>query len=208
MPNLKYLNINGVNYSLGRDTKVYYGSTSETITDLVEGDLLIDSETGTTYRYSGSTWVQIATSGGGSGLSNLEDGSSSGAVKGINTTAEDGTYVMGQNAVAVGGSTQAAGANSFTSGLGTVAQRGSQAVFGEYNTLDTTGSTSTRGDYAFIIGNGTSNARSNATTIDWEGSMDTHGAITAGSIDNGYGLNDQALLASDTIALWEDIING
>lgn len=167
------------------------------------------SETGTRmYKYNeDATWTEISVSGNG-GLLNLENGSATGSVRGINTFSEDGPYVMGQNAVAVGGSTQAAGANSFTSGLGTVAQRGSQAVFGEYNTLDITGSTSTRGDYAFIIGNGTANTRSNATTIDWEGSMDTHGAITAGSIDNGYGLNDQALLASDTIALWEDIING
>lgn len=167
------------------------------------------SETGTRmYKYNGdATWTEISVSGNG-GLLNLENGSATGSVRGINTSSEDGTYVMGQNAVAVGGNTQAAGANSFTSGLGTVAQRGSQAVFGEYNTLDTTGSTSTRGDYIFMLGNGTSNARSNATTIDWEGSIDTHGAITAGSIDNGYGLNDQALLASDTIALWEDIING
>ena len=167
------------------------------------------SETGTRmYKYNeDATWTEISVSGNG-GLLNLENGSATGSVRGINTSFEDGTYVMGQNAVAIGGSTQAAGANSFTSGLGTVAQRGSQVVFGEYNTLDTTGSTSTRGDYIFMLGNGTSNARSNATTIDWEGSIDTHGAITAGSIDNGYGLNDQALLASDTIALWEDIING
>ena len=58
------------------------------------------------------------TGPGGGGLSNLVDGSSTGAVRGINTR---GGYVMGVNAMAVGTDTAASGEASFAQGSETQA---------------------------------------------------------------------------------------
>lgn len=58
---------------------------------------------------------------------------------------------------------------SHAEGNYTRAQALSQHVQGEYNILDTEGSASLRGKYAHIVGNGTSSARSNAHTLDWNG---------------------------------------
>ena len=204
MPNLKYLNINGTRYYLGRDTMIFYGTTSDTFENLQEGDFLINSSTSDLYRYNGAAWVLLTQN---NTLINLTDGSANASLRGSNTKVENSSYIMGQNAVALGNDTQSSGSNSLSSGLGTIAQRRSQVVFGEYNTLDTPNTTVDKGNYILILGNGTSDSnRSNATTIDWEGNINTQGSIIAGSIDDNYGLNDQALLASDTIDLWEDII--
>lgn len=65
-------------------------------------------------------------------------------------------------ALAVGYKTTAGGLGSFTSGRETVSNAQYQAVFGQYNTKDSS--------KIFIIGNGTSDtARSNAMTVDLNG---------------------------------------
>ena len=52
-----------------------------------------------------------------------------------------------------------------------------QTVIGKYNVEDTTG------EYAFIVGNGSSSARSNALGVKWDGSIDTaQGAIAPPTI--------------------------
>lgn len=204
MPNLKYLNINGTRYYLGRDTMIFYGTTSDTFENLQEGDFLINSSTSDLYRYNGTAWVLLTQN---NTLINLTDGSANASLRGSNTKVENSSYIMGQNAIALGNDTQSSGSNSLSSGLGTIAQRRSQVVFGEYNTLDTLNTTVDKGNYILILGNGTSDSsRSNATTIDWEGSINTQGSIIAGTVDDDYGLNDQALLSSNTINLWEDIM--
>jgi len=96
----------------------------------------------------------------------------------------EGYGTMAYHGHAEGRETQSMGSNSHAGGYHTIAQRASQMVIGEYNKPDTgtiliSGSEDSkrleRGDYAFIIGNGTSNARSNALTIDWSGNLMTLG---------------------------------
>lgn len=73
-----------------------------------------------------------------------------------------------------GSNTIASGTYSHASGWYTTAQRRSQTVIGEYNVLDTAGNYgSVRGNYAFIIGNGSSSARSNALAVKWDGTVET-----------------------------------
>lgn len=104
--------------------------------------------------------------------SNLADGSATGSVRGVGTTAESSSYTMGAGAFAEGESTVASGNNSHAQNLGTIAQRKSQTTLGEYNIADTTGTAITRGTYAVIVGNGTADdARSNALTVDWSGNV-------------------------------------
>lgn len=204
MPNLKYLNINGTKYYLSRDTMIFYGTTSDTFNDLQEGDFLVQSSTSNLYRYNGTTWVLLAQQ---NTLINILDGSSNGSLRSSNSQSEDSNYIIGQNAVSIGNGTQAQGSNSFATGEGTITKTKSQTVLGEFNQQDTSGSNTTKGNYILILGNGTSASnRSNATTIDWEGTINTQGSIIAGTIDDDYGLNDQALLSSNTINLWEDIM--
>ena len=79
--------------------------------------------------------------------------------------------------------TIASGDFSHAGGVGTTAQRASQQVFGEYNTLDTSGNNeSDKGDYVEIVGNGTDNLhRSNARTLDWDGNEVLAGTLTVGA---------------------------
>ncbi len=76
------------------------------------------------------------------------------------------------NSHAEGSETIAGGYISHASGEKTEASRRDQFVIGKYNEVDTHGQyTDDLGDYAFIIGNGTSSARSNALTVDWYGNV-------------------------------------
>ena len=97
--------------------------------------------------------------------------------EGQNTTADfesahaegKGTYAgYGSGAHAEGVGTIAKGIASHAEGKGTIAREGSH-VEGSYNIEDTSD------DYAHIIGNGSSdNDRSNALTVDWDGTIRTH----------------------------------
>ena len=62
-----------------------------------------------------------AGSGSGSGLQNFVDGSATGSVRGVNTTAEGNDYTMGEDAVAEGSSTTASGYSSHAEGMNTTA---------------------------------------------------------------------------------------
>lgn len=66
---------------------------------------------------------------------------------------------------AEGNSTTAIGNYSHAEGNNTKASSNAQHVQGKYNIEDSAGK------YAFIIGNGTSNARSNALAVDWSGDI-------------------------------------
>lgn len=165
----------------------------ETIINEIDniGDAKVDS----------NTLASVATSGSYNDLLNANwlNGSATGSVRTSGSGPEGSSYTIGQYAttegydtfahgigshaegamtVARGSSahsegtyTSADGSNSHASGYWTGAQRASQTVIGEYNILDTAGTTTTRGDYVFIIGNGTSSARSNALTVDWNGNV-------------------------------------
>lgn len=75
----------------------------------------------------------------------------------------------------------ASGRYSHAEGYCTIANHGSQHVFGEYNVADSsTAMSHQRGNYVEIVGNGTSSARSNARTLDWNGNEVLAGKLTIG----------------------------
>ena len=89
----------------------------------------------------------------------------------------------GEGAHAQGWLTYAIGDYSHASGLGTFATSNYQTVIGQYNyrTVDNSGDEPIfdAGNYAFIIGNGTITSRSNALTVDWDGSVASGNDVTA-----------------------------
>ena len=95
---------------------------------------------------------------------------------GTNTTAN------GQASYAGGINTESSGYASVANGVNTIANHRSQVVFGDYNVADNASSTNdNRGNYIEIVGNGTSSARSNARTLDWNGNEVLAGKLTVGS---------------------------
>lgn len=98
----------------------------------------------------------------------------------INSIAE------GDNSYAEGEGSQASGNYSHAQNWNTKANGASQTAIGKYNIADTTS--------AFIIGNGSSSARSNALTVDWSGNVN----IASGA---HYKINGTNLSASDVGAL-------
>jgi len=60
----------------------------------------------------------------------------------------------------------------------TIASGESQTALGKFNVADTTS--------AVIIGNGTSNARSNALTVDWSGNVTASGTVSAANLGGPY----------------------
>jgi hypothetical protein len=102
-------------------------------------------------------------------------------VEGFESSAE------GSSSHAEGSGTVASGDYSHSEGYGTIAQCAYQHVFGKHNIADTTGiDGSYKGDYIEIVGNGTSNARSNARTLDWDGNETLAGTLTVGVEPTGY----------------------
>ena len=135
--------------------------------------------------------------------SNILNGSQTGSLRTINSTAEDTNYIIGENAFAEGYHTKASGNRSHAEGYGTIAS-GNQAhaegyettasgnhahvegrstlasspyqhVEGKYNIEDTDET------YAHIVGNGSSSTRSNAYTLDWDGNGVYAGKVTVGT---------------------------
>jgi len=100
--------------------------------------------------------------------------------EGVRTTAD------GYASHAEGCQTNAVKDYSHTQNLGTIASMWSQTALGQYNVADTAPSSDIRtgfsrtkyGNYAVVIGNGTADdARSNALTVDWNGSVDMGGTL-------------------------------
>lgn len=93
--------------------------------------------------------------------------------EGYNTKATDtaahsegrGTIASGESAHAEGRETVASGIRSHAEGQYTIAASAAQHVQGRYNVEDASSK------FAFIIGNGSSSARSNALAIDWDGKI-------------------------------------
>ena len=106
------------------------------------------------------------------GTGSLSLNRKSGTGTGENSVAA-GTQVeaSGVAARANGSTTTASGNMSSADGYGTIAQRRSNHVFGEWNVADTGGTgETTKGNYIEIVGKGSStNNRSNARTLDWSG---------------------------------------
>ena len=85
-----------------------------------------------------------------------------------------GTEASGENSHAEGWLTIASGADSHAEGNHTIASNGQHAQ-GRFNIEDTSNT------YAHIVGNGSSFARSNAHTLDWDGNAWFEGDIYVGS---------------------------
>ena len=99
-----------------------------------------------------------------------------------NTSHAEGYWTIASGAIShvEGYYAIASGTHSHAEGYYTEATRRSQHVFGECNILDTTGSNGTvRGQYIEIVGNGTTNNRSNARTLDWSGNETIAGEMSA-----------------------------
>ena len=93
-----------------------------------------------------------------------------------------GTTASGQASHAEGSYTTASGSASHAEGAYTTANHASQHVFGENNVEDpSTANANARGTYVEIVGNGTSSdAKSNARTLDWDGNETLAGSLTLG----------------------------
>lgn len=125
------------------------------------------------------------------------------------------TTASGSSSHAEGDHTTASGSNSHAEGYYTTAQRQSQHVFGAYNVLDTAGSsTNQKGDYVEIVGNGSSNARSNARTLDWSGNEVLAGTLQATGFKDGNNASYKLVMpdstswtADKTIATTDQIVN-
>lgn len=84
----------------------------------------------------------------------------------------NGTTTLGKYSHAEGESTTASGPASHAEGAYTIASSAHQHVQGKCNIEDS------NDKYAFIIGNGTENNRSNAFSIDWDGKIYVNNAVT------------------------------
>ena len=82
------------------------------------------------------------------------------------------TIASGYDAHAEGNSTTASGYASHAGGTGTIAKGACQTAIGSYNVAQgTPAGMDVENDLAFIIGNGDSDARSNALTVSWKGDV-------------------------------------
>ena len=109
------------------------------------------------------------------------------------------TTASGYNSHAEGNNTIASGYNSHAEGTATKANHRSQHVFGEFNIEDpSTTTTDKRGNYVEIVGNGTTtNAKSNARTLDWSGNETLSGSLTlASSLTLGKGTADEVTITA------------
>lgn len=111
------------------------------------------------------------------------------------------SHAEGYNTVTQGMSSHAEGFNtsanmmfSHSEGSGTIAASACQHVQGRFNVEDS------QGTYAHIIGNGTSSARSNALTVDWDGNTWCQGNVESSGIilrSTTAGSNKRFLLTVD-----------
>lgn len=117
-----------------------------------------------------------AATGGGSHAEG-EQTAASGArshAEGLSNTASGSESHVG------GALSEASGAGAFAHGQGLKASSPLQTVFGKYNVEDT------NSEYAFIIGNGTSNNRSNLFAIKWDGTVEINGQALLPANGNSF----------------------
>ena len=133
-------------------------------------------------------------------VKNLVDGSTIGSVRGIGAGITIGSY-----AFAEGSNSVANGYASHAEGHGTIATAEGSHVEGTYNIEDTAE------QYVHITGNGSSsNGRSNAHTIDWNGNGWFKGALYVGGTSQTSGaskITPSALVATETTPSINDTIN-
>lgn len=149
----------------------FYGSSIENILDgIASGSVRTSSST------TESTDYKLGTAAFAEGGGTKANGNYSHA-EGYSTTASGAySHAEGRSSTASGSvshaegtDTVASGIRSHASGWGTIAKGQNQTAIGKYNVEDTSEK------YALIVGNGTSTARSNAFTVDWDGNAEAGG---------------------------------
>jgi len=114
-----------------------------------------------------------------SGLCSHAEGNRSKATGECSHAEGTGTEAKGHFSHAEGKATKAIGLGSHAEGIGTNATHYAQHVFGIFNELDGSANPySQKGNYVEIVGNGTTNTRSNARTLDWQGNEVLAGDLT------------------------------
>lgn len=169
---------------------VYGGNTLIDLTDLdvTAGDVL----SGVTVILADGTKA-VGTL---SVLQNLKDGSATGSVRGVGTTAESSSYTLGNYAFAEGYDAKASGFASHAQNVGTIAKAPYQTAIGEYNVQDN------NMEYALIIGNGTAdNARSNALTVDWNGIVSSSNSFSYGTCSDTASTVAKTVTVNDSFTL-------
>ena len=159
---------------------------------------------GTNYAWTGTTWDALGGSVDLSGYQTKSDDTLAtsaktvvGAINEVNTalsnkqdkllyysetSGETPSATISANikltgTVAEGGGTTASGQSSHAEGFNTIASSTNQHAQGRWNIADV------NSKYADIIGNGSSTARSNATTVSWDGISWSQSDVRAGGTD-------------------------
>lgn len=110
----------------------------------------------------------------------------------------DNTTASGDSSHAEGNAAQALGQCSHAEGRETIANHMSQHVFGDYNIADSsTATANNRGNYVEIVGNGSSNNRSNARTLDWSGNEWIAGSLKLGSSNMSQTVSGHGIAIGD-----------
>ncbi len=125
-----------------------------------------------------------------SGIYSHAEGSAARATGDISHAEGRGSLASGAYSHSEGYYAEATGKCSHAQNEETIASKRAQTAIGTFNKEDTASATThpsgnvEYGKYAFMIGNGTSEAsvdRSNALTVDWDGDLETAGDVTDGS---------------------------
>lgn len=131
----------------------------------------------------------IGFSGHAEGTNSIAEGASAHAEGNTTTALAANSHTEGNctfttnvayNSHAEGNYTTAAAQNTHVSGNNTIANQDNQTVIGKYNTT---------ADAAFIIGNGSTDATSNAFVVDWNGNTTAAGNITINYSGTAYSLS-------------------
>ena len=149
----------------------FYGSSIENISDgIASGSVRTSSSTteSTDYKLGTAAFAEGSATKANGNYSHAE-GYKSNASGAYSHAEGRETTASGSVSHAEGTSTVASGIRSHASGYGTIAKGQNQTAIGKYNIEDT------NEKYALIVGNGTSTARSNAFTIDWNGNAEAGG---------------------------------
>ena len=145
------------------------------------------------------------------GNDTLASGASSHSEGSRNTASGGYSHAEGINCTASGMSSHAEGGN-------TIANHAYQHVFGTYNIEDpSTANVALKGNYVEIVGNGSSSARSNAHTLDWDGNAWYAGSVSAGtaqspaSVTNANDLTTKAYvdgaISSNSDVFWVHFVD-
>lgn len=129
------------------------------------------------------------------------------AKKSYSVAIGNGPSANAQNSFALGTEVQSNGDYSFALGNNTIANGKSQFVIGEYNAIETIEDNAQRGAYAFLVGNGEQNARSNAFTLDWDGIGWFKGGIKIGGTNQDDTAALSVLTSADIESITDDEIN-